>query len=89
MSRLVPAGLLAAISCTASAAALVSGAMPSTEQVALAASTTQAPCTSQQRTESGTPCYNAQTDLNKAKGDDFASRSERNNAWQRLQRGGS
>jgi hypothetical protein len=90
MPQLVPGRLLAATAFAASllAAPLLTSASP----VSLASSAVVlpagAPCTYQQTTQSGTPCYNAQTDLNNQTGQDFTSQSRRNDDWQKMQRGG-
>jgi hypothetical protein len=54
----------------------------------LGAAASAAPCTSEEVYQSGTACYNAQTDIDNATGDDYASQSRRNDDWQKLQRGG-
>jgi hypothetical protein len=53
-----------------------------------AAVASAAPCTYQQTTEGGTPCYNAQTDMNNHPGNDFTDRSKRNQDYSKLQDGG-
>lgn len=92
MSRPVPVHgrLLAA---AAFAASLVAAPLlTSAASVSLASNATAlpsaGPCTYQQTTQSGTPCYNAQTDMNNTTGNDYTSQSRRNDDWQRLQRGG-